>query len=118
MTTWVRVRINNKSLSVQRKINGRWKTVDQTDTITLVDVRFQVGVGKTNAWIEGFLISDPGPVEGRKVKYNPFGRNCFTEEWDPGPSNPEAEVVLKRWPDGYPVGRAGVAKITLEGITI
>lgn len=114
----VRVLINKKFLSVQYKINGRWKTVDQTDTITLVDVRFQVGAGKTNAWIQGFLISDPGPVTGQKVKYNPFGRNCFTEEWEPGASTPEAKAILKRFPDGYPVGRAGVAHITLDGITI
>jgi hypothetical protein len=114
----VRVHIGKKSLSVQYKLNGRWKPVDQTNAITLVDVQFKAPKGKTNAWIEGFLVSNPGPVSGRKVKYNPFSQDCFTDEWDPGADTPEAKAFRKNFPDGYPVGRAGVAHITLDGITI
>jgi hypothetical protein len=84
--------LHKKLLSVQTKVNGRWKVVKHVDKIALSDVRFKVSeTGRqrvlrekrknVHAFIEGeessFFDRVDLPLDS-KVMYNPYKYEKFT----------------------------------------
>jgi len=94
MPTKVRVYFNlhKKLLSVQTKVNGRWKVIKHVDGIALRDVCFKVSeVGRqrvlrekrknVHAFIEGEECPLYGDINRKldcKVTYNPYKYEKFT----------------------------------------
>jgi len=91
MPTKVRVYFNlhKKLLSVQTKVNGRWKVIKHTDSISLADVKFKVSEAgrqrvlrekrkNVHAFIEGMEIAELTEQIAQKVTYNPYKYEKFT----------------------------------------
>jgi hypothetical protein len=106
--------LHKKCLSVQAKVNGAWKVIDHVDQITLVDVSFKVSQAgrdrvlrekrkNVHAYVCGTVATFPIALQGRKVSYNPYKADTFTETLD-------GHV--------YPVLGEQGAVVTTTGITI
>jgi hypothetical protein len=81
--------LHKKKLSVQTKINGRWKVVNHVDSAYLEDVQFKVSEAgrqrvlknkrkNVHAYVCGTLI-DTLPLSGRfpSARYNPYQLEKF-----------------------------------------
>lgn len=85
--------LHKRCLSVQAKVNGRWKVIDHVDQITLVDVSFRVSQAgrdrvlrekrkNVHAFVCGTVATFHIALQGRKVSYNPYKADTFTEILD------------------------------------
>lgn len=106
--------LHKKCLSVQAKVNGRWKVIDHVHVIALVDVSFKVSQAgrdrvlrekrkNVHAFVVGTVATFPIALQGRKVSYNPYRGDTFIE-------NHNGYT--------YPILGAQGAVVTTSGITI
>lgn len=84
--------LNKKCLSVQARVDGRWKVIRHVDSITLLEPCFTVStagrervlrekrknvhafvVGIYHEWAQGLKAHD----DARRVSYNPYRGNTF-----------------------------------------
>jgi hypothetical protein len=106
--------LHKKCLSVQAMVNGRWKVIDHVDQIALVDVSFKVSQAgrervlrekrkNVHAFVCGTIATFPIALQGRKVSYNPYKTDTFTETHEGFT---------------YPILGSQGAVVTTSGITI
>ncbi len=81
--------LHKKLLSVQTKVNGRWKVIKHVFNINLTDVKFKVSEAgrqrvlrekrkNVHAFIEGVEINDQVSQRAQNVTYNPYKYEKFT----------------------------------------
>lgn len=106
--------LHKNCLSVQARVGGHWKVIAHVDSITLLDVSFKVSQAgrdrvlrekrkNVHAFVVGTVATFPIALQGRKVSYNPYKADTFTETHD-----------------GHVYGILGAqgAVVTTSGITI
>lgn len=99
--------LHKKLLSVQHKVNGRWKVVKHVDSITLRDVKFKVSQAgrervlrekrkNVHAFLEGEEISEI-PICQFKITYNPYKYKTFViNDGSEKPIDKAAFVIVNR----------------------